>query len=725
MAISRQSDAGIIRENVETASDIEWWFIHGRLQGKSLGRRCFMVSLFRVRLPGRKTSPKAHVFAALISVLDPGTGKQRAASRIDRRLFQALAGEGISAKMDPHFSRPVLDELRDFGLPREFEMPASEPELSLEPFGCRWGDLRLKLRDSRLELAFHEPETGRPYRMILSSHESPLVIDQSDPADPVAARLGWNTYPRLLLRGSAGSVPVLGEAWFDHQWGSRAWFRTSDPSPRALGWDWLGFNLNDGSSWVAFQQWDIDHREGVNRHITVRQAGGDTFRAKSFALIPERWWTSAATRTRYPVAWRLEVPELKARLHFSPYADGQEIRVFGSIRAIYEGAGRISGRMRGKPVQGEARLECMGYAHILSTKSYLDRWAEPVDRELEVLLPRSMEDVAAASWNGGRGGHYDPAAYASMLSQPLWDLMGRDGKRWRGIMAYLMMEVFGADPEPYRAILFAWPELLHNASLIIDDLEDGSITRRGRETIHRRYGTDVAVSAANTAYFLSLAPLLHHARLGDRRKLKMLTIFQRLMVCAHMGQSLDLFWTRNLSEDRLAAWMRDSLGERIRQMYLLKTASPLEGLAEISAILARVNGSVRDAARSFARSFGLAYQLIDDVNNFSDSPGWRKQRGEDLAGGKITYLILRALQRLPHAGSGRLREILCSPLLRADAEVLAEGVDLVVGSGACAELRREARNEMRAAWQEFSRHVGPSAAKMEMRLLWESLLEKA
>jgi geranylgeranyl pyrophosphate synthase len=125
----------------------------------------------------------------------------------------------------------------------------------------------------------------------------------------------------------------------------------------------------------------------------------------------------------------------------------------------------------------------------------------------------------------------------------------------------------------------------------------------------------------------------------------------------------------------------------------------------------------------FARSMGLAFQLIDDIKNFNDSPGWGKQRGEDLRAGKLTYLILRALETLAPPERGFLRDTLCRPERRADPGVLNQGIELVKRSGACEQVRREARALVEPAWEAFSLAVAPSSSKTELRFLWESLID--
>jgi geranylgeranyl pyrophosphate synthase len=263
---------------------------------------------------------------------------------------------------------------------------------------------------------------------------------------------------------------------------------------------------------------------------------------------------------------------------------------------------------------------------------------------------------------------------------------------------------------------------MHSASLIIDDIEDDSAIRRGDEAIHRRYGLDVAISAANTAYFLPMLAVLDHSILTSEEKQAACEAYQRQVVRAHLGQSLDLYWTRNLTEVRLETWMADSLRPKLLQMYALKTAAPLECLASVGLLLARADESTRRAVLAFVRSFGLAFQLIDDVNNFSDSPAWRKERGEDLMSGKLTYLILCALERLPETDSALLRRILCQPDLRRDQHFLNIGIELIMHSGACEYVRNEARDLLVPAWEETSHVVPASISKMELRFLWEGLI---
>lgn len=92
------------------------------------------------------------------------------------------------------------------------------------------------------------------------------------------------------------------------------------------------------------------------------------------------------------------------------------------------------------------------------------------------------------------------------MLDPIYDLLDRGGKRWRPILGLACAECLGTDISDLDAnkelyYLMGAAELIHNASLIIDDLEDGSLKRRGDHCTYIKYGTDIAVNAGNFLYY--------------------------------------------------------------------------------------------------------------------------------------------------------------------------------------------------------------------------------
>ncbi|ASW02868.1 carotenoid 1,2-hydratase [Paraburkholderia aromaticivorans] len=155
---------------------------------------------------------------------------------------------------------------------------------------------------------------------------------------------------------SHGETAVTGMAWLDHEWSST--LLDAD----AVGWDWLGANLTDGSALMAFK---VRGRDGhaIWTHAALRKPDGDvtTFGAGQVDFTPLRTWRSPRTNTSYPVSMTVKTGTLRWRL--DPLMDDQELDSRQSTGAPYwEGAVRVS--REGVEV-GRAYLELTGYAKAL------------------------------------------------------------------------------------------------------------------------------------------------------------------------------------------------------------------------------------------------------------------------------------------------------------------------------------------------------------------------
>ena len=109
---------------------------------------------------------------------------------------------------------------------------------------------------------------------------------------------------------------------------------------------------------------DAQSGKPVAQHVTMRDQTGRIYISHTLTATARKYWESKRTRIRHPVGWRIEIPDLDADLTFEPIADDQEIAVFALMRAIWEGAGRITGTVNGRAVTGRARGEFQGYGYI-------------------------------------------------------------------------------------------------------------------------------------------------------------------------------------------------------------------------------------------------------------------------------------------------------------------------------------------------------------------------
>ncbi|MCB2016041.1 MAG: carotenoid 1,2-hydratase [Hydrogenophaga sp.] len=163
--------------------------------------------------------------------------------------------------------------------------------------------------------------------------------------------------PQLKVRGvlglRAGSFQVQGKAWLDHEWSE------SLLHPDAVGWDWMGMNLDDGGALTAFRLRRADG-SALWAGGSYRAAGGDTrpFQAEEVAWTPLRHWVSPRTQARYPVEWNVRSPVGTFSVH--SLVDAQELDAGASTGTVYwEGLSDLRDS-QGRRV-GRGYLEMTGY----------------------------------------------------------------------------------------------------------------------------------------------------------------------------------------------------------------------------------------------------------------------------------------------------------------------------------------------------------------------------
>lgn len=699
---------------------LEWWFVQGLYETETSGRRHFLCSLFRERST-RDKSGTDDAFCLLLSVLDPATGETEKLCQVDESMVGSILERSAAFAKgdgDAHVVQAFRRELAAFGPPHPIRLAATEPHLAAERLDARWGSFALRQEDGRFTLSFAEPGSGRLCTFNLEPRRDRLAVDDIH----VLGRrtMACSVHPRLALAGTVEGEPARGEAWLDHQYGNHGWLTASAATRRVLGWTWFGINLDDGSDLLIVIH--EDRREGthVGAWAVFCEEGRDARSLEAFDTEPKRWWVSLETNVRYPIAWRIHVPELDLALDFEPLADDQELPLLGLLRAVWQGAGRVRGTRGGTPVAGRGRLELLGHASLLDAETEFDRWARRIDARVEACLPHILDDAALTRLAGEPEWWRDSEAQTAVLAAPLWDLMARAGKHWRPIFGVLMLKALGAPIEPYETMFTVGPELAHTGALVIDDIEDDASERRGDTTIHLRYGTDVAVNAANAAYFIPYLLLHEQEHLTAGQRLELYEIQTRQFLRSHLGQGQDIFWSRHLTAASLGRWLGPDTTDRVLQAYADKTAAIVEGLAASACVIAGVDAATRDACTAFARAFGVAFQIVDDVLDFSDAPHRRRPPGQDLAEGKLTYVILEALRRLPGPDRARLADILGGA---RDAGHIQEGVALVRASDVLPACREEARRRVEEHWSVLSRHVPPSHAKTLLRALCTRLLD--
>jgi geranylgeranyl diphosphate synthase type I len=236
------------------------------------------------------------------------------------------------------------------------------------------------------------------------------------------------------------------------------------------------------------------------------------------------------------------------------------------------------------------------------------------------------------------------------------------GKRLRPVLCLLACEGCGG---VWRQALpaAAAVELLHNFTLIHDDIEDQDGTRRGRPTVWSIWGEPQGINAGDTLFALSQLALLRLQRrdLPPTTVVKAMRLFNETCVGVTFGQHLDIGF-----EGREDVSVDDYL-----EMIEGKTGALVACSCEIGALVAGAPDGQREDLRAFGRHSGLAFQMLDDVLGiWGDSGVTGKPVGADIARRKKTLPLIHGLERSAELRLLMAREVLSEADVRRARHLL-------------------------------------------------------
>jgi geranylgeranyl pyrophosphate synthase len=329
---------------------------------------------------------------------------------------------------------------------------------------------------------------------------------------------------------------------------------------------------------------------------------------------------------------------------------------------------------------------------------------EEIEKEIIACLPRNdSRDWLESS--AGSACDIDDLSQLVQFTEPGRDLLMRGGKRWRPLVMVLTCRAFGGGN---RAIpLTPLVELPHNGSLIIDDIEDKSLERRGKPAVHLLYGSDLAINAGNLLYFLPTY-LIDRADFPPEQKNLLYSGYCEDMRRLHLGQGLDILWHNQ--HDRVP-----SVKEYL-QMCRFKTGSLSRMAGRFGALAAGKTREESLESASIWEDMGVAFQIADDIKNLTTgNPG--KERGDDIVEGKKSLPVILHYKKSPET-----RKILADCFLEARQRGIKEGrhsiekaIDLIVSSGSLKEAEAMGQALLESAMERINK-VLPAGSNREMLL---------
>ncbi len=318
----------------------EWWYVTGTLVQRTApeaGARPwgFQVTFFRTTTGIARNHPSR--FAARELIFGHAALTDVAAGRL--RHDQRLARAGFGAASAARGSTDIV--LRDWRLARDGTANAG-----------------------RYTARVHSPAAGFVLDLILTTTQPPLLqgVDGRSQKGPDPRQFShYYSEPQLAVGGTVTqegrAAAYTGRAWLDHEWSSELM------APEAVGWDWLGMNLDDGSALTAFRLRRMDGTPLYDGGSFRRLDGPvQAFAPGTVAFMPGRTWASAASGARYPVEWTVNTPA--GRFSVVALVDAQELDSRASTGAWYwEGLSDLR-TLEGRRV-GRGYLEMTGYASRL------------------------------------------------------------------------------------------------------------------------------------------------------------------------------------------------------------------------------------------------------------------------------------------------------------------------------------------------------------------------
>lgn len=210
-------------------------------------------------------------------------------------------------------------------------------------------------------------------------------------------------------------------------------------------------------------------------------------------------------------------------------------------------------------------------------------------------------------------------------------IMSMNGKRIRPLLTLMASELFGGNVKKSLPQALA-VEVYHNSTLVHDDIMDKAATRRGNPTVHKIYGTNVAINTGDMMFSLSY----RYIGITDKPNMqKLYEIFNKTVVEVVEGQSLD---------------MEFETSEKVSEMEYLdmikgKTSVLLACALQIGAWVADASAKDQQKIYDFGLNLGLSFQIQDDfLDAFGDPKKVGKRTGGDILLNKKTILLIKTIE---------------------------------------------------------------------------------
>ncbi len=354
----------------------------------------------------------------------------------------------------------------------------------------------------------------------------------------------------------------------------------------------------------------------------------------------------------------------------------------------------------------------------MNIEKFLEEKAPLIDKAIEKYIPRKFTKDSILFKVDPPLYSYNLESLNKAIADPIWDMLDRGGKRWRPALFLLICEALGNNSDSCLDFSII-PEVIHNGTLVIDDIEDASELRRGKPCTYKIFEMDIAINAGNAMYYLPLLPLMmKDSKIAAKTQRDVYEVYVQEMINLSLGQAMDISWHRGIAS---ADELRE---EDYLQMCAYKTGTLARMAAKMAAVLSDADKPLVEKLGRLAESIGVAFQMQDDILDLTGVDFAKKKGGvgQDITEGKRSLMVIYTLGKAKSADRKRLIEIL--NMHTSEQALRDEAIALMQKYGAIEHVKSTAERMVEESWMEAEKLLPTPQAKEKLKAFAEFLIKR-